>query len=145
MLKGAGEVILNIQNTYQSSHDGNYTIGKDQESIQITKTTKINTNLTDIDYQRFWDSIKVTVMTSDGELAYKRLGELTTNALTNTITLNNVSANPYATILQFFTTKETAKFIKTKLGQYDLKVLDQVRDVILHKKGNETLTIAGIS
>jgi len=143
MLKGAGAVILNIQNTYQSSHDGNYTIGKNQESIQITNTTKINTDLTDIDYQRFWDSIKVTVITSDGELAYRRLGELTTNALTKTITLNSVSANPYATILQFFTTKETAKFIKTKLGQYDLKLLDQIRDVILHKKGNEPLELIG--
>ena len=142
MLKGAGEVILDIQNTYQNSHNGNYTIGKNQESVQITNSTKIHTNLTNIDYQRFWDSIKVTVMTSDGELAYRKLGELTTNASTNTITLNNVSANPYATILQFFTTKETAKFIKTELGQYDLKLLDQIRDVILHKKGNETLIIS---
>lgn len=142
MLKGAGEVTLDIQDTYQSSHDGNYTIGKNQESIDITKSTNIRIDLTNIDYQRFWNSIKVTVMTSDGELAYKRLGELTTNALTDTITLDNVSANPYATILQFFTTKETASFIKTELGQYDLKLLDQIRDVILHKKGNETLIIS---
>lgn len=141
MLKGAGEITLNIQNTYQNSNNGNYTIGKNQESVQIITSTKINTSITNIDYQRFWDSIKVTVMTSDGELANRRLSELTTNALTNTITLNSVSANPYATILQFFTTKETAKFIKTKLGQYDLKILDQIRDVILHKKGNETLII----
>lgn len=145
MLKGAGEVILDIQDTYQSSHDGNYTIGKNQESVQITNSTNIHVNLIDIDYQRFWDSIKVTVMTSDGALVYRKLGELTTNALTDTITLNNVSANPYATILQFFTTKETAKFIKTELGQYDLKVLDQIRDVILHKKGNETLIITSSS
>lgn len=143
MLKGAGAVTLDIQDTYQSSHDGNYTIGKDTESVQITNSTNIRISLTNIDYQRFWDSIKVTVMTSDGELAYRRLGELTTNALTDTITLNSVSANPYATILQFFTTKETAKFIKTELGQYDLKVLDQIRDVVLHKKGNETLILAG--
>lgn len=142
MLKGAGEVILSIQDTYQSSNNGNYTIGKNQESIHITNTTKINTNLTNIDYQRFWGSIKVTVMTSDGELTHRKLSELTTSASTNTITLNNVSANPYATILQFFTTKETAKFIKTELGQYDLKILDQIRDVILHKKGNETLVIS---
>lgn len=145
MLKGAGQVTLEIQNTYQSSHDGSYIIGKNQESIQIINTTKIRTNLTNIDYSRFWDSIKVTVLTSDGELAYKRLRELTTNALTNVITLNNVSANPHALILQFFTTNETAKFIKTELGQYDLKVLDQIRDVILHKKGNETLIITSSS
>lgn len=142
MLKGAGEVTLEIQNAHQSSDNGNYTIGKDQKSIQITNSTKIHTNLTDIDYQRFWNSIKVTVITSDGELAYRRLDELTTKALTDTITLDSVSANPYATILQFFTTKETAKFIKTELGQYDLKILDQIRDVILHKKGNETLIIS---
>ena len=142
MLKGAGEVTLDIKNTYQDSHNGNYTIGKNQESIHITSLTSIHTNLTDIDYQRFWDSIKVTVMTSDGELAYRRLGEITTNASTDTITLNSVSAKPYATILQFFTTKETAKFIKTELGQYDLKLLDQIRDVILHKKGNQTLILA---
>nr|DAU39455.1 MAG TPA: Major capsid protein [Bacteriophage sp.] len=143
MLKGAGEVTLNIQDTYQSSHDGDYTIGKNQESVHITKTTIIKTNLTDIDYQRFWDSIKVTILESDGGLYYKTLGQLTTNALTNTITLNSVTANPYATILQLFTTKETAKFIKTQLGQYDLKVLDQIKDVILHKKGNETLIMYG--
>ena len=138
MLKGAGEVTLNFQDTYQSSHDEDYIIGKNQESVQITNTTKIKTNLADIDYQRFWDSIKVTILESDGGLYYKTLGQLTTNALTNTITLNSVTASPYATILQLFTTKETAKFIKTQLGQYDLKLLDQIRDVILHKKGNET-------
>lgn len=143
MLKGAGEVTLNTQDTYQSSHDGNYTIGKNQESVQITESTKIETSLTDIDYQRFWDSIKVTILESDGGLYHKTLGQLTTNSLTKTITLNNVTANPYATILQLFTTKETAKFIKTQLGQYDLKVLDQIRDVILHKKGNETLIMYG--
>jgi hypothetical protein len=143
MLKGAGEVTIDFQDTYQSSHDGNYTIGKNQENVQITKSTKIHTNLTDIDYQRFWDSIKVTILESDGGLYYKTLGQLTTNALTNTITLNSVTASPYATILQLFTTKETAKFIKTKLGQYDLKILDQIRDVILHKKGNETLILYG--
>lgn len=143
MLKGAGEVTLNFQDTYQSSHDGNYIIGKNQESVQITKITKIKINLANIDYQRFWDSIKVTILESDGGLYYKTLGQLTTNALTNTITLNSVTASPYATILQLFTTKETAKFIKTELGQYDLKVLDQIRDVILHKKGNETLIMYG--
>lgn len=143
MLKGAGAVTLDIQDTYNSSHDGNYTIGKNQESVQITNSTNIHTNLMKIDYKRFWDSIKITIMTSDGALEHRRLGELTTNALTDTITLNSVSANPYATILQFFTTKETASFVKTELGQYDLKVLDQMRDVILHKKGNEVLTLIG--
>lgn len=143
MLKGSGEVTLDIQNTYQSSHDGNYTIGRNQESIHVQKTTTISTNIKDIDYQRFWDSIKITILESDGGLYQKTLGQITTNPLNATITLNNISANPYAVIFQFFTTNETAKFIKTSLSQYDLKVLDQIRDVILHKKGNSTLTLTG--
>lgn len=145
MLKGAGEAILDIQDTYQNSYNGNYTIGKDQESIDITRSTNIHTDLTNIDYQSFWNSIKITILESDGGLYHKTLGQITSNALTDTITLNNISADPYATIFQFFTTKETAKFIKTELGQYDLKLLDQIRDVILHKKGNETLILSGPS
>lgn len=145
MLKGAGEVILDIQDTYRNSHNGNYTIGKDQESIDITKSTNIHTDLANIDYQSFWNSIKITILESDGGLYHKTLAQITSNALTDTITLNNISADPYATIFQFFTTKETAKFIKTELGQYDLKLLDQIRDVILHKKGNETLILSGPS
>ena len=29
------------------------------------------------------------------------------------------------------------------LKQYDLELLDQIRDVVLHKKGNKTLILAG--
>ncbi|WP_162623587.1 hypothetical protein, partial [Marinomonas arctica] len=108
---------------------------KNTNSVKITKSTKLKTDLTNIDYQRFWESIKVTTLESDGGLYKKTLAQLTSNALTNTITLNSATANPYATILQFSTTTETKKFIKTELGQYNLKVLDQIRDVILHKKG----------
>lgn len=139
MLKGAGEVKLNFTKTYKSLKDGVYIIGKNQETIKITNTTTIQAGLITNKYEGFWSSIKVKILESDGGLYDKRLSQLTTNANSATITLNNVSADPYATILQFFTTKETANYIKTELGQYDLKVLDQIRDVILHKKGNETL------
>ena len=141
MLKGAGEVALEGIDSYNNENEGYYTIGKNTNSIHITNTTKLQTRLTNIDYQRFWDSIKVTIMESDGGLYYKTLAQLTSDASTNTITLSNTNASPYATILQLFTTIETKKFIKTELGQYDLKLLDQIRDVILHKKGNETLIL----
>jgi hypothetical protein len=141
MLKGAGEVALEVIDSYNNENEGYYTIGKNTNSIHITNKTKLQTRLTNIDYQRFWDSIKVTIMESDGGLYYKTLAQLTSNASTNTITLNSTNASPYATILQLFTTTETKKFIKTELGQYDLKLLDQIRDVILHKKGNETLIL----
>ena len=142
MLKGAGSIELNINNTYQSSNDGYYKIGIDQQSIDFTKTTTIETKIKTEDYQRFWDSIKVRVVLGNGSFQTTSLGRLTTNALTESITLNGVPSEPYATIVQFLTTQATASFIKTELGQYDLEVLDEIRDVILHKKGNETLIIS---
>ena len=143
MLKGAGEISVEVIDSYENENEGHYIIGKNTNSVKVTNTTKLETTLTNIDYERFWDSIKVTILESDGGLYHKTLAKLTSNAKTSTITLNNVNANPYATIFQFFSTTETKKFIKTKLGQYDLKLLDQIRDVILHKKGNETLVLSG--
>ena len=142
MLKGAGETNLNIQKTYNNNNDGIYIIEKDQNSVDVTKTTTITAGIILTDYTNFWNSLKVKILESDGGLYTKRISELTSNPKTANITLNKISADPYATIFQFFTTKETAKFIKTELGQYDLKILDQIRDVILHKKGNEKLTIS---
>ena len=141
MLKGAGSVTLNISDSYNSTDDGNYKIGTDQNSVHFTKTTKIKTTIVTNDYQRFWDSITIKVLLSDGSFQTTNLGRLTTNALTNTIILNAVPAEPYATILQFQTTQATASFVKTELGQYDLKVLDETRDIILHNRGNRTLNL----
>lgn len=145
MLKGAGSVTLNILDSYNSTDDGDYKIGNDQNSVHFTKTTKIKTTIAIDDYQRFWDSIRIRVLSSDGSFQTTNLGRLTTNALTNTIILNAVPADPYATILQFQTTQATASFIKTELGQYELKILDEIRDAILHTKGNETLTLTKAS
>lgn len=142
MLKGAGEVKLVFAKTYNDENNGVYIIGKDQNSVNVTKTTIITAGVILTDYTNFWNSLKVKILESDGGLYTKRMSELTSNPKIANIVLNKISADPYATILQFFTTKETANFIKTELGQYDLKLLDQIRDVILHKKGNETLTIS---
>lgn len=142
MLKGAGEIKFNLVNTYKKINDGIYIIGKNQETIKITNTTTIQIGLILNKYEELWSSIEVKILNSKGSVLSKKLAELTTNASTSTITLNNIDADPFATILLFSTTKDTAKFIKTELGQYDLKTLDQIRDVILHKKGNEKLTIS---
>lgn len=143
MLKGAGEVKFNLANTYKKLNDGIYIIGRNQETIKIINTTTIQVGLILNKYEEFWSSIEVKILNSKGSVLSKKLAELTTNASTATITLNNIDADPFATILLFSTTKDTAKFIKTELGQYDLKLLDQIRDVILHKKGNETLVLRG--
>lgn len=143
MLKGAGNIKLNFAKTYNNNNDGIYVIGLDQNSINIVPQTTITASVVLTDYKDFWNSIKVKVLESDGGLYDKTLGQLTKNTALPTIVLNNISADPYATILQFFITKETLKFIKTEIGQYDLKLLDQIRDVILHYKGNQTITISG--
>lgn len=142
MLKGSGDIRLNFEKTYNNDNDKIFVIGKDQESIEIVNQTTITTDVVLTDYKDFWNSIKVKVLESDGGLYNKTLAQLTKNAALPTIVLNNVSADPYGVILQFFTTKETAKFIKTELGQYSLKILDLIRDVVLHKKGNETFIIS---
>lgn len=143
MLKGAGNIKLNIAKTYNNNNDGIYVIGIDQKSINIVPQTTMTASVVLTDYRDFWNSIKVKVLESDGGLYNKTLSQLTKNAALPTIVLDNISADPYATILQFFTTKETAKFIKTELGQYDLKLLDQIRDIILNRKGNEKIILQG--
>lgn len=143
MLKGMGDLKLLFGKTYNASNDEIYVVGKDQTSVKITNQTTIITSgkIQSNNYEDFWNSIKVTILESDGGLYYKTMAQLTKNASGPNITLNTVSADPYATILQIFTTNKTIKFLKTELGQYDLKVLDQIRDVVLHKKGNETLVL----
>lgn len=143
MLKGAGEIKLQFAKTYNNENDGIFIIGKNQNSINVIPQTTITASVVLTDYRDFWNSIKVTILESDGGLYYKTLAQLTKNTKTPTIVLNNINADPYATLLQISTTKETIKFIKTELSQHDLKVLDQIRDVVLHKKGNETLILAG--
>lgn len=142
MLKGTGEITLDIQKTYNNNNNGKYTIGRNQNIVNVTKTTTITPNIILSDYTNFWSSLKVKILESDGGLYTKRISELTSDAKKFDITLDKISADPYATILQFFTTKETVNYIRAEIGQYDLKLLDQIRDVILHKKGNETLVLA---
>lgn len=141
MLKGMGDIKLQIGKTYNNENDGVFVVGKDQKNIHIVNQTTIVASVVLTDYKEFWNTIKVKILESDGGLYDKTLAQLTKSATLPTIVLNNVSADPYATILQIRTTRETGKFIKTELGQYDLKVLDQIRDVVLHKKGNETLVL----
>lgn len=144
MLKGAGEVIIDFQKTYNNGDNGDYPVKKTDKTIHITPTTTVETKvITTLSYADYWNSIKVKVLSSDGALTDTTLAKLTSNPALKTITLDKVVGNPYAIILQIWTTNEISKFYKTELGQYDLKLLDQIRDVILHKKGNETLILHG--
>ena len=142
MLKGVGEISFEAIDSYNNENEGHFIVGKDNtKTIKITNKTKLDASITTNDYQSFWNSLNVKVLNSKGTVISTSLAQITSNATTKTITLDNIDANPFATILLVSTTAETKKFLKTKLGQYDLKLLDQIRDVILHKKGNETLIL----
>lgn len=142
ILKGIGEISFEVIDSYDNENEGHYIIGKDNtKTIKITNTTKLTADTTTNDHQGLWSSINVKVLNSKGTVISTSLAQMTNDATKKTITLNNIDANPFATILLVSTTTETKKFLKTELGQHDLKVLDQIRDVILHKKGNESLIL----
>jgi hypothetical protein len=144
MLKGVGEISFEVIDSYENQDEGHFIIGKDNtKTIHITNKTKLTASITTDNYESFWNSINVKVLNSKGTVISSSLAQITSNATAKTITLDNIDANPFATILLVSTTTDTKKFLKTELGQYDLKLLDQIRDVILHKKGNETLTLSG--
>ena len=144
MLKGVGEISFEVIDSYNNENEGHFIVGKDNtKTIKITNKTKLDASITTNDYQSFWNSLNVKVLNSKGTVISTSLAQITSNATTKTITLDNIDANPFATILLVSTTAETKKFLKTELGQYDLKLLDQIRDVILHKKGNEALVLSG--
>ena len=140
MLKGVGEISFKVTNSYNNENDGLFIVGKDNtKTIKITNKTNLDANITTNDYQSFWNSLNAKVLNSKGTVITTSLSQITSDATKKTITLDNIDADPFATILLVSTTTETKKFLKTELGQYDLKLLDQIRDVILHKKGNSPI------
>lgn len=68
------------------------------------------------------------------------MADLSTDPTTKTITIDNATSI-LTEIVNVEFDKNIIKYTKTQLKQYDLKILDQIRDVILHKKGNETLLL----
>lgn len=108
-------------------------------NVIVGNTTSVGSFDESDNWKLYWENVKITG-TKDGAEKIMTMADLTTDATSNTITTNKAS-----TILTNITRIEfdpnIIKYTKTRLGQYDLKILDQIRDVILHKKGNETLTL----
>ena len=95
------------------------------------------------DWPNYWKNVKV-LGKKNGSEVLTTMADLSTNATTKTITIDKV-ASVISEIVNVDFDKNIVKYINTQLKQYDLKLLDQIRDVILHKKGNETLLLQGIS
>ena len=64
------------------------------------------------------------------------MADLSTSPTTKTITIDKV-ASIITEIVKVEFDKNIIKYTKTNLKQYNLKILDQTRDVILHKRGTK--------
>ena len=65
MLKGAGEVIINFQKTYDNKDNGDYPVKKTDKTVHVIPTTTVGTNVvTTLSYADYWNSIKVKVLSS---------------------------------------------------------------------------------
>ena len=111
---------------------------KDTDTVMITIPSSLK------DYEKAWSSIVFAIRDNKTNSGTQiTANKLTTDATKATITLNKFTTlYPSGGTLVSILLNSTAAF-GAFLKQYDLKLLDQIRDVILHKKGNETLIIRG--
>lgn len=118
-----------------------YKIPAENLGIYPTVGTPVGSFDESNDWKKYWENVKV-LGRKNGSDVLTTMADLSTSPTTKTITIDKV-ANVISEIVNVKFDKNIIKYIKTQLGQYDLKLLDQIRDVILHFKGNNTLTITG--
>lgn len=111
---------------------------KNTDTVAITIPSNIK------DYKKAWSSIVFAIKdNATGNGTQVTADQLTTDATKGTITLNKFNTlYPNGGTLVSILLNSTEAF-GAFLKQYDLEVLNQIRDVILHKKGNETLILHG--
>lgn len=111
---------------------------KNTDTLLITIPSNIK------DYKKAWSSIVLAIKDAKtGNGTQVTADKLTTDATKSTITLNKFDTlYPSGGTLVSILLNSTAAF-GAFLKQYKLEILDQIRDVILHKKGNDTLILTG--
>ena len=109
-----------------------------------TDVVAITTPSTVNNYKDAWKSIIFAIRDKTTNAGTQvTADQLTTDATKAKITLDKFNTlYPNGGTLTSILLNGTAAF-GAFLKQYDLKILDQIRDVILHKKGNETLILRG--
>lgn len=118
-----------------------YKIPAENIGVYPTNGTSVGSFDESDNWQLYWENVKV-LGKKNGSEVITTMADLSTDPTSKTITINNV-ANVISEIVSVEFDKNITKYTKTQLRQYDLKLLDQIRDVILHKKGNETLVLYG--
>lgn len=118
-----------------------YDIPTNNISVIISNTTTIGSFDESDNWQLYWENVKITG-TYKGTEKIMTIADLADDPTSKTITVNKASSLiEKITSIEF--DKNITKYTKSRIGQYDLKLLDQIRDVILQKKGNETLVLDG--
>lgn len=115
------------------------------EFIEISDSTTLQLDVASNNYPEMWGNVSFIISDQYYNAVEVAASQLSSNLKTNRITLNKVSSMGYKGIIGISFKKGIAKFITVQIKQYDLKLLDQIRDVILHNKGNQTLKIIGES
>ena len=111
--------------------------------IELKDTTTLQLNVASNSYPDMWGQVKFLISDQYYNQIEVAASQLSSSLNANKITLNKVSSMGYKGIDHISFKNNMAKYINVQLGQYDLKVLDEIRDVILNKKGNETLYLTG--
>lgn len=118
-----------------------YKIPAENIGVYPTNATTVGSFDESNDWSNYWKNVKV-LGRKNGSDVITTMADLSNNPTTKTITIDK-TPEVISEIVNIEFDKNIVKYIKTQLAQYDLKILDQIRDVILHKKGNETVILAG--
>lgn len=113
---------------------------KNTDKVSITIPSNVK------NYKEAWSSIIFAIRDkTTGNGTQVTADQLTTDATGATITLDKFNTlYPNGGTLASILLNSTAAF-GAFLKQYDLEILNQIKDVILHKKGNETLNLHGLN
>ena len=111
---------------------------KNTDTVAIIIPSSVN------DYKKAWSSIVFAIRDkTTGNGTQITADKLTTDATKSTITLDKFNTlYPNGGTIVSILLNSTAAF-GAFLKQYNLEILDQIRDVISHKKGNETQILKG--
>lgn len=133
MIKGGASVLSIASKIYK--------IPAKNIGVYATNGTSVGSFDESENWQAYWENVKV-LGKKNGKEVITTMADLSTDPTGKTITIDKV-ASLISEIVNVEFDKNIIKYIKSQLSQYDLKLLDQIRDVILHKKGNETLILQG--
>lgn len=118
-----------------------YKIPAENIGVYPTNGTSVGSFDESNDWINYWRNVKVLGRKNESDVI-TTMADLSTSPTKKTITIDKVTS-VISEIVKVEFDKNIIKYINTQLGQYDLKLLDQIRDVILHYKGNQVIQIQG--